>query len=144
MSRVVFDPKHPEVDQGSIASVDTDWTDFYGDVVEDLPPGIPEPLGKSVHTTCFVDADHAGNVVTRQSHTGVLIYVMNAQIIWFSKKQKTFESSTFGSEFVAMKIARDLIVAIRYKLRMFGVPLDRPTDTMCKNQGVVKNTSLSQ
>ena len=81
MSRVVFDPKHPEVDQGLIASVDTDWTDLYRDFVEDLLPGMPEPLGKSVHTTCFVDADHDWNVVTRQSHTGVLIYVMNAPII---------------------------------------------------------------
>ena len=35
-------------------------------------------------------------------------------------------------------------MALRYKLRMFGVPLDRPTDTMCGNQGVVKNTSLPQ
>ena len=94
---MVFDPKHPEVDQGSFASVDTDWTDFYGEVVEDLLPGMPEPLGKSVHTTCFVDADHAGNVVTFRSHTGVLIYVMNAPIICFSKKQNTVESSTFGS-----------------------------------------------
>ena len=83
--------------------------------MEDLPPGMPEPLGKSVHTTCFVDADHAGNVVTRQSHTGVLIYVMKALIIWFSKKQNTVESSTFRSEFVVMRIARDFIVALCYK-----------------------------
>ena len=67
---------------------------------------------------------------------------MNAPTIWFSKKQNTVESSTFGSEFVAMKIARDLIVAIRYKLRMFVVPLYGPTDTMCNNQGVVKNASF--
>ena len=95
-----------------------------------------------MHTTCLVDADHAGNVVTRQSHTGVLIYGMNAPIIWFFKKQNKVESSTFRSECVAMRIARDLIVAIRYKLRMFGVPLDGPMDTICDNHGVVKNTSL--
>ena len=89
MSRVVFDLNHPEVNQSLFASVDTDWTDFYGNVVEDLPPVTPEQLGKSVHTTCFVDAEHAGNVVTHQSHTGVLIYVMNTPIIWFSKKQNT-------------------------------------------------------
>ena len=35
-------------------------------------------------------------------------------------------------------------MALRYKLSMFGVPLDRPTDIMCDNQVVVKNTSLSQ
>ena len=144
MCRVLFYPKYPEVNQGSFASVDKDWTDFYGDVVEDSLPGMPEPLGKSVHTTCFVDADHAGNVVTHRSHTGVLIYVMNAPIIWFYKNHNTVERSTFGWEFVAMMIARYLIVALRYKLHMFGVPLDGHTDTMCNNQGVVKNTSLPQ
>ena len=62
---MVFDQKHLEVDQGLFASVDKDCTNFYGDVVEYLLPGIPEPLGKTVHTTCFVDTDYSGNVVTR-------------------------------------------------------------------------------
>ena len=35
-------------------------------------------------------------------------------------------------------------MALRYKLRMFGVPQYGPTDTMCDNQGVAKNTSLPQ
>ena len=144
MSRVVFDPSQPKIDESVFASGKTDWKDFYEDIEEELPPGMPEPLGKSAHSTCFVDANHAGNVVTRRSHTGVLIYVMNAPTIWFFKKQNTVESSTFGSKFVAMRIARDLIVALRYKLRMFGVPLDGPTDVMCDNQGVVNNTSLPQ
>ena len=74
---------------------------------------MPEPLGKSVHTTCFVGANQSGNVVTRRSHSGVLIYLMNAPIIWFSEKQNTVESSPFGSEFLAMKIAQDLIVLMR-------------------------------
>ena len=69
---------------------------------------------------------------------------MNAPIIWFSKKQNTLESSTFGSEFVALRIERDLIVALRYKLRMFGVRLDGPIDVMCDNQGMAKNTILPQ
>ena len=43
-----------------------------------------------------------------------------------------------------MRIARDLIVVLRYKLRMFGVPLYGPADVMCDNQGVVNNTSLPQ
>ena len=104
-------------------------------MIEELPPSIPVALGRSVHTTCFVDANHAGNVVTRLSHTGVLIYLMNTPIIWFPKKQNTAESSIFGLEFVAMRISRDLIVALRYKLGMFGVPLDGPADVMCDNQG---------
>ena len=132
------------MDECAFASGKTDWKDFYGDIKDELPPGMPEPLGKSAHSTCFVDANHAGNVVTRRSHSDVLIFVTNAPIIWFSKKQNTVESSTFGSEFVALRIARDLIVALRYKMRMFGVPLDGPTDGMCDNQGVVNNASLPQ
>ena len=54
------------------------------------------------------------------------------------------ESSTFGSEFVAMRIAKDMAIALRYKLRMFGIPIDGPADVFCDNQGVVKNTSLPE
>jgi hypothetical protein len=55
--------------------------------------------------TCFVDADHAGYRVTRRSHTGVLIFVNRAPILWFSKRQNTVEASTFGSEFIVAKTA---------------------------------------
>ena len=45
---------------------------------------------------------------------------------------------------MALRIAKDLIVALRYKLRMFGVPVDDPTRVFCDNQGVVKNASLPE
>jgi len=54
------------------------------------------------------------------------------------------ESSTFGSEFVAMHIATDLIVSLHYKLRMFGVSLTGPANVMCDYQGVVNNTTSSE
>ena len=141
--RIVFDPKSPKIDT-RVFNVDADWTDFYGNVAEELPPKMPEPKGKSVSISCFVDANHAGNVITRRSHTGILIFVQNAPIIWFSKRQNTVESSSFGSEFVALRIAKDLLVALRYKLRMFGVPIDGPANVFCDNNGVVKNASIPQ
>jgi hypothetical protein len=91
-----------------------------------------------------VYANHAGNVVTRRSHSGIIIFVNNAPIIWFSKRQNTVESSTFGSELVAMRICRDLIVSLRYKLRMFGLNLQGPAYTFCDNAGVVKNVSIPE
>ncbi len=121
-----------------------EWREFYGDVIEELPSDMPEPLGNHVKVTTFVDSNHAGNVVTRRSHTGVLIFVNNAPIITFSKKQNTVESATFGSELVAMRVARDLTVALRIKLRMFGVPIDGPADFLCDNNGVVKNSSIPE
>ena len=51
------------------------------------------------------------------------------------------EAETFGSEFVALFRCKELIVVLRYKLRMFGVPLDGPADVFCDNLGLVMNTS---
>jgi hypothetical protein len=32
----------------------------------------------------------------------------------------------------------------RYKLRMFGVPIDGPANVFCDNRGVVRNTSIPE
>lgn len=121
-----------------------DWTPFYEGAEELIPPNMPEPLGNPVNIFAFVDANHAGNVITRRSHTGILIFVQNSPIMWLSRRQNTVETSTFGSEFVAMRVMRDMVIALRYKLRMFGVPLEGPAQVYCDNQGVVKNTSVPE
>jgi hypothetical protein len=120
------------------------WDDFYPDAAEQLPPNMPEPRGKSVQINCFVDADHAGDVVSRRSHTGIILYVNRAPIIWYSKRQNTVETSTFGSEFIAMKIATEMIEGLRYKLRMFGVPIDGPANVFGDNQSVITNASVPE
>jgi len=94
--------------------------------------------------TAFVDSDHAGNLATRRSQTGILIFLNKAPIVWYSKRQNTVESSTFGSKFVAMHVATEMIEALRYKLRMFGIPIDGPTDVLCDNQSVVTNSSVPE
>ena len=138
-SRIVFDDSIVEYAESDY--VDTDWTDFYGNVSEAIPPNAPEPRGKSVQSTCFVDADHAGDQLTRRSRTGVLLYLNRSPIVWHSKKQNSIETSTFGSEFVALKTAVEIIQGMRYKLRMMGIPVDGPTSVRCDNMSVVYNTS---
>jgi hypothetical protein len=86
--------------------------------------------GKPVTMHSFVDANHAGNIVTRRSHTGILMFIQNSPFLWLSRRQNTVEASKFGSEFVAMRTARDLYISMRYKLQMFGVPLDGPALTI--------------
>jgi hypothetical protein len=93
---------------------------------------------------CFVDADHAGNHVTRHSQTGILLFLYRALIIWYSKRQNTVETSTFGSAFVAMRIVVELIETLRYKLWMFGIPLDGPTYMFCDNEVVTKNATIPE
>lgn len=46
------------------------------------------------------------------------------------------ESSTFGSEFIAMKISVELIEGLGYKLRMVGVQIQGSTNVYCDNDTV--------
>jgi hypothetical protein len=84
------------------------------------PARYARATGEKCADIFFFNANHAGNVVTRRSHTGILIYVQNAPIIWYSKKQTTVKASTFGSELAALQVAKDLIVALQIRLKMFG------------------------
>ena len=117
---------------------------MYPDAADPTPPMMPQPRGKSVQITAFVDSDHAGNKVTRRSHTGILIFVNMTPIHWFSKRQNTVETSTFRAEFVALRTACELIDGLRYKLRMLGVPLEGPARLLCDNQAVIKNGSFPE
>ena len=78
-----------------------------------------------------MDADHAGKILTRVSHTGIIIFVNNSSIIWYRKRQNTLESSSFGSEFIASRIATEMIEGLRYNLREFGVAISGPADVFC-------------
>ena len=75
----------------------------------------------------------------RRSQSDILIFVNKAPIHWYSKQQTTVESSTFGSEFCAMKIAVEMIESLRYKLRMLGIPIQGPANVFCDNQAVYQN-----
>jgi hypothetical protein len=90
----------------------------------------------------FVDSDHAGDSVTRRSRTGFMIFLNSSPIYWFSKKQTSVETSTFGSEFIAMKQCCEYIRGLRYKLRMMGIPVDLPTYVFGDNKSVLANTSM--
>eukprot|EP00978_Attheya_sp_CCMP212_P014362 scaffold36512_cov59-Attheya_sp.AAC.8 len=41
-----------------------------------------------------------------------------------------------------MKTAAEQIMALRYKLRMFGIPIDGPANVFCDNEAVVTNSSI--
>ena len=140
--RLLFDPRHPDIDERAFSSYD--WYDFYHDSKEQVPNDMPPPRGHFVSTHCFVDADHASNTVTRRSQTGILIFLNRAPIVWYSKRQNTVETSTFGSEFIAMRTAVEHIESLRYKLRMFGIPIEGPTNVFCDNEAVFKNTTIPE
>jgi hypothetical protein len=71
--------------------------------------------------TVYMDTDHAHDLVTRRSITGILMMLNNTPIRWVSKHQKTVETSTYGSGLVASRIATELILEVRFMLRSLGV-----------------------
>jgi hypothetical protein len=140
--KIAFDFNNPQINERMFKKYD--WYDFYRDAEEAIPTDLPTPRGNPMSTHCFVDASHGSDRATRRSQTGILIFCNKAPIAWHSKRQNTVEASTFGSEFQAMKNAVEMIEALRYKLRMFGVPLDNATNIFCDNEAVYKNTMMPE
>ena len=118
------------------------WSEYYRDVTDEIPPNAPTPRGLPVQINTFVDASHARNKLNRQSHSGILIYLNRSPIIWYFKSQKTIETSTFGSEFVALRIATKLIKGLHYKLHMLGILLDGPANVLIDNDTGIKNSTI--
>lgn len=90
----------------------------------------------------YIDSDHAGESLTRRSRTGFIVFLNKAPVYWLSKKQTSCETSTFGSEFCAMKQGTDYARGLRYKLRMIGIPCSEPTLVYGNNQSVLANSTL--
>ena len=53
-------------------------------------------------------------------------------------------TSTFGSKLTALKNTVKIVKALRYKLRMFGFPIEGPTNVYCDNESAYKNMSTPQ
>ena len=119
-----------------------DWKEIFPNAYEDIPPNAPSQKdGERFQITCYVDADHARNTVTRRSVTGILLLINNTPLTWISRRQRTVETSTFGSEVIAARTAIDLIVEMRYKLRCIGLPLERSSTLIGDNKSVILNTT---
>eukprot|EP00957_Ditylum_brightwellii_P168038 12792005-Ditylum_brightwellii.AAC.1 len=64
---------------------------------------MPEPCGKPVMTTTFVDANLLHDVITGRSCTGLIHLLNKIPIDWVSTMQNTVETATYGSEFIAAR-----------------------------------------
>ena len=113
-SKLVFDAKVPRVSDGSFTQCV--WEEFYPGAKIEISPDAPESLGMVVTMGCFAYVNFVDCKATRCSHTGVIIFLNNASIIWFSKRQAIVKTLTFGSEIVAMRIVAELVEGLHYKL----------------------------
>jgi hypothetical protein len=120
-----------------------DWErTVYGKVKEEFPTDAPVPLGKPIILTSYVDANLHHDMITGRSVTAVLHFANQTPIDWFSKKQPTVETATYGSEFVAAKMAVQQVMGIRTFFRYLGVTITGPTHLFGDNGSVVTSGSL--
>ena len=131
-----------EPDYSDIPDRMYDWANsIYGDVKEVLPDNMPPPLGKPVVLTSYVDANLYHDMVTGRSVSGILHLVNQTPFEWFSKKQNTVETATYGSEFVAAQIATEQIIANRMMFRYLGIPVREKTFLFGDNKSVVDSSA---
>ena len=136
-----FDPNTVVIDPTSFTGITAEELCIqYRGAKEELPTDAPKTRGIAVEVTTFVNASHASDKKTRRSHTGYIILVNRAPITRYSKRQATVESNTFGSEFIALKTCAEHIISLRFKLRMFGIPIDGESRILNDNKSVVDSS----
>ena len=132
-----------EPDFSDLPSVEYDWSrSVYGNVRQRRAPDAPPPKGKPVLTTSFKDANLHHDLATGRAVTGVLHFLNQTPVDWFSKKQETVETATYGSEFAAARTAIQQIAALRQALQYLGVPLRESSYLFGDNESVVKSGTI--
>ena len=119
----------PPLDYKIFTTNPDEFKEYYRGAEEEMPHRMPMPRA---------------NKVTRRSHSGHILFVNRAPVKWVSRRQQTVETSAFSSEFIALNQCIEDVEHLRFKLRIFGVPIydnGEPTHILCDNNSVVTNTS---
>jgi hypothetical protein len=132
-------------DYSKIGDRHYDWDhSIYEGAREIIPKDIPEPLGKSIVLTTYVDANLYHDMITGRSITGILHLVNQTPFDWFSKTQPTVETTTYSSEFIAARTATQQIMANRAAFRYLGVSIEGPTFMFGDNRLGIDSSTVPQ
>ena len=76
----------------------------------------------------------------RQIQTEVFVFINKSPNHWYIEISKTDGASIFGEELCAMNTSVDMVEAINYKIRMFGVPINGFDSVFWCNKAIYNNT----
>ena len=139
--KLVFDSR-PRLWNKSWMTVD--WQETYPNAKETIPLNMPTPRGSPVQINFWCDAAFATDGKNRRSQYGIIIFLGNSPYQWVCGQLKAMETSAFGAEYTTLRMACELVVALRYKLRMLGIPIDGPANGFVDNQAVVINSTVPE
>jgi hypothetical protein len=80
-------------------------------------------------------------MVTGRSITAILQFLNQTPIDWYSKKQATVETATFGSEFITARTTIDQIVDLQMTLCYLGIPIREKSYVFRDNKTVINASS---
>jgi hypothetical protein len=128
-------------DYSDIPIPDNNWAKtIYGDVIEEIPYDAPRPLGPEVIMTTYVDANLCHDMTTGRAVTGILHLLNQTPVDFYTKKQGTVETATYGSEYVAARTATEQVIDLLLSLRYLGVRIIGGTYMFGDNRTVVDSS----
>ena len=141
--KIMIEPNYPNNDQFKSQTYEN-CKEFYPEAQEILPNKRErhDYLGSPIRITVYKDSDHAHDLVTRRSVTGILLSINNTLVKWISKCWKTIETSTYGAELVAAKKAVELILEYQSILRLMGDNVEQTSLLLGDNKSIVSNTTV--
>jgi RNA binding exosome subunit len=80
------------------------------------------------------------DITSRKLVTGILHLVNKTPIDWYSKKQATVATATYGLEFVAARTSVEQIIDLRTTLQYLGVPIREKSYIFGDNKSVVDSS----
>jgi len=120
-----------------------DWSNTpYGNEKEEIPIDAPEPKGKRVVLSHYYDANLMHDVLSGRSVTGCFHLANLTPMMWFSKKQATSETATYGSEFLAARTCVEQIIDLRNSFRYLGVPVCENSYVWGDNEAQITSSTL--
>ena len=145
MQFVCSHPSFPEIDDSMFERHNWTTSEFeHLQGKEELLSNLPEAQNTRLVISTKVDADHASNMVAWRSRTGFLVYISSVLVYWYSKKQTSVESSSFGSEFCVMKQCCKYLCGLKYKLQMMDILVIDPAYISSDNQSVLANMTMPE
>jgi hypothetical protein len=88
----------------------------------------------------FADADYAGDLDTRRSTSGYVLFAFGGPLAWRSKRQKHVTSSTMEAEYVSLFTGTQENEATIMLLQSIGIEPKLPTEMYEDNQSAIALT----
>ena len=82
------------------------------------------------------------DVLSGKSVTGCVHFANKTPIMWYSKKQATSETATYGSEFISGRTCIEQIVDLRNTFRYLGIPIHPISYTFGDNESMINSSTF--